>query len=95
MQCRRRDDDADEKWNCKAGTVVDRGVTSVYWHDFFAQPHSALQGTVRPTHYTMLHDDNNISADVIQKLVNDFSYVYARATRVRIFLRLFSYSQCR
>jgi hypothetical protein len=60
---------------------VDRGVTSVYGFDFFLQAHAGLQGTTRPTHYFVVHDENNLSPDVIQTVTNNASYLYARATR--------------
>ena len=49
-----RVEDADRTSNTKAGTVVDKGVTSVYDFDFYLQAHSGLQGTVRSTHYTVI-----------------------------------------
>ena len=49
-----READADRTSNTKAGTVVDKGVTSVYDFDFYLQAHSGLQGTVRSTHYTVI-----------------------------------------
>lgn len=49
-----REQDADRTSNTKAGTVVDKGVTSVYDFDFYLQAHSGLQGTVRATHYTVI-----------------------------------------
>ncbi|KAG8775710.1 hypothetical protein FRC12_001319 [Ceratobasidium sp. 428] len=75
-----RDEDAD-KGNCKPGTVVDRGVTSVYDFDFFLQAHSGLQGTTRPTHYTVVHDENGFTADRLQGLTHGMAYLFARATR--------------
>lgn len=67
----------DEKMgNCRVGTVVDSGVTSPWFHDFYLQSHSVskdemtgVSGTARPTHYLVVHDDNNLSADQVQQLV--------------------------
>ncbi|KAG8740062.1 hypothetical protein FRC10_004782 [Ceratobasidium sp. 414] len=75
-----KDEDAD-KGNCKPGTVVDRGVTAIYDFDFFLQAHSGLQGTTRPTHYTVVHDDNAFTADRLQGLTHGMAYLFARATR--------------
>ncbi|ESK90163.1 argonaute-like protein [Moniliophthora roreri MCA 2997] len=72
---------ADDKGNPKAGTVVDRGVTAVYNFDFFLQAHGGLQGTTKPTHYYVVHDDMKLSADKLQKLTNDVSYMFSRATK--------------
>ncbi|KAF7329744.1 Argonaute-like protein [Mycena kentingensis (nom. inval.)] len=67
--------------NPKAGTVVDRGVTAVYDFDFFLQAHGGLQGTTRPTHYYVVHDEMGFTADVLQGLTNAVSYLFARATK--------------
>ena len=76
-----RETDADRTSNTRAGTVVDTGVTSVYDFDFYLQAHAGLQGTVRATHYSVIHDENKLSADDIQQGVNDISYLWARATK--------------
>lgn len=49
--------------------------------DFYLQAHAGLQGTVKPTHYTVVYDENSLSADDIQQGTHDASYLYARATR--------------
>ncbi|TBU46218.1 argonaute-like protein [Dichomitus squalens] len=67
--------------NPKPGTVVDRGVTAVYEYDFYLQAHGGLQGTTRPTHYYVVHDEIGIGADQLQCLTNDISYMFARATK--------------
>ena len=72
---------ADEKGNPLPGTVIDKGVTAIYEFDFFLQAHKGLQGTTRPTHYFVVHDEIRFSANVLQKLTNDLSYLFARATR--------------
>ncbi|KAF6761975.1 argonaute-like protein [Ephemerocybe angulata] len=73
--------DGDRNGNPKPGTVVDRGVTSIYHFDFFLQAHGGLQGTTRPTHYFVVHDEMNFTADPLQKLTNAVSYMFARATK--------------
>lgn len=40
-----------------------------------------LQGTTRPTHYTIVHDENKFTADQIQQLTHGLSFMYARATK--------------
>ncbi|KAI0926490.1 hypothetical protein AcV7_005414 [Taiwanofungus camphoratus] len=72
---------ADRDGNPRPGTVVDRGVTAVYDFDFFLQAHGGLQGTTRPTHYYVVHDEIRFSADQLQGLTNDVSYMFARATK--------------
>jgi len=72
---------SDRNGNPRPGTVVDRGVTAIFDHDFFLQAHGGLQGTTRPTHYYVVHDENNFSADALQRLTNCTSYMFGRATR--------------
>jgi len=73
--------EADDKGNPRPGTVVDRGVTSVYNFDFFLQAHGGLQGTTRPTHYYVVHDELGFKADTLQTLTNSVSFMFARATK--------------
>ncbi|KAG5652514.1 hypothetical protein H0H81_004786 [Sphagnurus paluster] len=73
--------DADRLGNPKPGTVVDRGVTAVYHFDFFLQAHGGLQGTTRPTHYYVVHDEIGFTADQLQSLTLQVSYMFARATK--------------
>lgn len=72
---------ADQKGNPKPGTVVDRGVTAIYDFDFFLQAHGALQGTSRPSHYYVIHDQIGFQADELQTLTNSLSYMFSRATK--------------
>ncbi|KAL0948418.1 hypothetical protein HGRIS_010999 [Hohenbuehelia grisea] len=72
---------ADKDGNPRPGTVVDRGVTAVYHFDFFLQAHGGLQGTTRPTHYYVVHDEMSFTADQLQQLTNAVSYLFARATK--------------
>lgn len=43
--------------------------------------HGGLQGTTRPTHYYVVHDDIGFKANEIQGLTNALSYMFARATK--------------
>ncbi|KAJ7911613.1 Piwi domain-containing protein, partial [Mycena leptocephala] len=70
-----------EMENTQPGTVVDKGVTAVFDFDFYLQAHAGLQGTVKPTHYTVVYDELKLTADELQQGSNDFSYLYARATK--------------
>lgn len=49
--------------------------------DFYLQAHAGLKGTVKPTHYNVIYDENNMGADEIQVGTHNASYVYARATK--------------
>ncbi|KAK0486559.1 argonaute-like protein [Armillaria novae-zelandiae] len=72
---------ADKNGNTKPGTVVDKGITGVFDYDFYLQAHAGLQGTVKPTHYVVIYDENSLNVDELQKGTNDTSYLYARATK--------------
>jgi eukaryotic translation initiation factor 2C len=72
---------ADRNGNTLAGTVVDKGVTSVLDFDFYLQAHAGLQGSVKSTHYVVLYDESALTADDVQQGVHTASYLYARATK--------------
>ncbi|KAL7271981.1 hypothetical protein RUND412_005228, partial [Rhizina undulata] len=72
---------ADKTGNCVAGMVVDRGITAVHDFDFFLQAHSGLKGTSRPAHYYVVHDENGFTADTLQTLTYNLSFLYARCTK--------------
>eukprot|EP00899_Mesostigma_viride_P010752 jgi/Mesvir1/19679/Mv09951-RA.1 len=67
--------------NVKPGLVVDRDVCHPVEHDFYLTAHVGLQGTAKPTHYTILWDENGFGADDIQELTNALCYTFARCTR--------------
>ncbi|OBZ72736.1 Protein argonaute 1B [Grifola frondosa] len=83
--------DMSRNGNTLPGTVLDKGVTDVYNFDFYLQAsshylcdlraHAGLQGQVRPTHYTIIYDENKMSADTLQQGTHTASYLYARATK--------------
>ncbi|RLN26450.1 hypothetical protein BBJ28_00008904 [Nothophytophthora sp. Chile5] len=73
--------DADRKGNLLPGTVVDTGIVDPHRFDFYLYGHSGIQGTTVPAHYTVLHDDNHLSAEDIQRLTYHLGYTYARCTR--------------
>jgi eukaryotic translation initiation factor 2C len=49
--------------------------------DFYLQAHAGLIGSVKATHYTVVYDENALTADDIQQGTHDASYLYARATK--------------
>ncbi|KAJ2747512.1 hypothetical protein GGI20_000501 [Coemansia sp. BCRC 34301] len=73
--------DGDRTGNCVPGTVIDRSVTMPGMVDFYLFAHAAIQGTSRPTHYYVLHDDAKFTADAIQQLTYHLCYTYAICTR--------------
>ncbi|KAF8627134.1 hypothetical protein AX17_006353 [Amanita inopinata Kibby_2008] len=53
------ENDADRSGNCPAGTVVDKEIVHPLEFDWFLQSHGGLLGTSRPSHYSVIYDDNN------------------------------------
>ncbi|KXG53098.1 uncharacterized protein PGRI_001480 [Penicillium griseofulvum] len=82
--------DQDKTSNPINGTVVDRGVTRpIYW-DFYLQAQAPLQGSARPAHYIVIHDEiftnskvntDRKPADVLQEITHNICYMMGRATR--------------
>jgi len=71
---------ADRNGNVKPGTIVEKDITHPTEYDFFLASHAAIQGTARPVHYHVIHDENKIPVDEFQKLVYNTCYTYIRAT---------------
>ncbi|KAF2798180.1 Piwi-domain-containing protein [Melanomma pulvis-pyrius CBS 109.77] len=66
--------------NCVPGTLVDSGITSPYFSDFFLQSHHGLKGTAIPTHYFVLENGMGLSEQALQNLTHKLCYTYVRAT---------------
>lgn len=76
----------DDKNNCKNGTIIDRVVTRPWYYDFYLQAQAPLQGSARPAHYVVLHDEifsanPRTAADDLQQLTHNICYMMARCTR--------------
>ncbi|KAI3851856.1 hypothetical protein MKW98_019855, partial [Papaver atlanticum] len=71
----------DKSGNILPGTVVDSMICHPTEFDFYLCSHAGIQGTSRPTHYHVLYDQNNFTADGLQTLTNNLCYTYARCTR--------------
>ncbi|XP_062173160.1 protein argonaute 5-like [Alnus glutinosa] len=74
-------DQTDRSGNILPGTVVDTKICHPTGFDFYLNSHAGIQGTSRPTHYHVLYDENNFSADSLQTLTNNLCYTFARCTR--------------
>ncbi|EKV07112.1 Argonaute/Dicer protein, PAZ [Penicillium digitatum] len=82
--------DQDRTSNPINGCVVDRGVTRpIYW-DFYLQAQAPIQGSARPAHYVVIHDEiftnskanpDRKPADMVQELTHSICYLMGRATR--------------
>ncbi|TLD33673.1 hypothetical protein PspLS_00928, partial [Pyricularia sp. CBS 133598] len=70
----------DRNGNALPGTVVERVVTHPFHYDFYLCSHVAIQGTARPTHYQVIHDEVGYSPDELQKMLYQQCYQYARST---------------
>lgn len=62
--------------NPAPGCVIDHTITRRYLYDFYLVPQNVRQGTVSPTHYIVLRDDNNYSPDVLQRLSYKMCFLY-------------------
>eukprot|EP00210_Caulerpa_lentillifera_P003566 g3401.t1 len=67
--------------NVMPGTVVDSVITSPFGLDFFLCSQAGIQGTVRPAHYHVLVDENNLGADAIQIMCYWMCYMSCRCTK--------------
>jgi len=73
--------DGDKSQNVPAGTVVDSQICSPHHFDFYLQSQAGLQGTSRPAHYHVVHDENSLSPDQVQNICFGLCFTFARCTR--------------
>ncbi|PWA87910.1 Argonaute/Dicer protein, PAZ [Artemisia annua] len=75
--------DDNEFGNVPPRTVVDRGVIHPMEFDFFyLNSHFGGLGTNKPTHYSVLWDENRFSSDKIQQeLICSLCFTTARCTK--------------
>jgi hypothetical protein len=88
-----KESEADRSANPVNGTVVDRGVTSMWDWDFFLQAHTCIQGTAKPAHYYVILDEIfgagplkpphpfPNTADTLEDLTHNMCHLFARATK--------------
>ncbi|CAI5454435.1 unnamed protein product [Caenorhabditis angaria] len=74
-------DQVGKAYNIPPGTTVDVGITHPTEFDFYLCSHAGIQGTSRPSHYHVLWDDNNLTADEVQQLTYQMCHTYVRCTR--------------
>ncbi|CAG9534226.1 unnamed protein product [Cercopithifilaria johnstoni] len=70
-----------DKGNIPPGTVVDSTITSPLRFDFYLCSHRGAVGTSRPSHYIVLYDSWNLSADDWQQMIYALCHVYARCNK--------------
>ncbi|KAJ3218048.1 Eukaryotic translation initiation factor 2C [Dinochytrium kinnereticum] len=67
--------------NPEPGTVVDSVITRPGpGKDFYLIPHSALNGSPRPIHYSVILDENQFSSDEIKAMVYRMCFLSATST---------------
>uniref|UniRef100_A0AAA9SIK6 Piwi like RNA-mediated silencing 4 n=1 Tax=Bos taurus TaxID=9913 RepID=A0AAA9SIK6_BOVIN len=62
--------------NPPLGTVVDSEATRPEWYDFYLISQMACRGTVNPTYYNVIYDDNGLKPDHMQRLTFKLCHVY-------------------
>ncbi|KAM9659326.1 piwi-like protein 4 [Trichechus inunguis] len=62
--------------NPPLGTVVDSEATRPDWYDFYLISQVAHQGTVNPTYYNVIYDDNGLKPDHMQRLTFKLCHLY-------------------
>ncbi|KRY41146.1 Protein argonaute-1 [Trichinella spiralis] len=67
--------------NIPAGTVVDTGPVSCRLFDFYLCSHLGIQGTSRPTLYTVLYDENEFNANAMQGITYLLCQTYQRCNK--------------
>ncbi|KAI3671866.1 hypothetical protein L1987_87063 [Smallanthus sonchifolius] len=67
--------------NVPPGTVVDTNIVHPSNFDFYLCSHFGAIGTSKPTHYSLIWDENGFSSDEMQKLIYDLCYIFARCTK--------------
>ena len=68
--------------NVECGTVVDRDITGAGTFEFYMQPHHALIGSGRVSHYHVLENDCRFTPDEVQRFAFDLCHLYQRATKI-------------
>ncbi|MBZ3880721.1 Piwi-like protein 4 [Sciurus carolinensis] len=62
--------------NPPLGTVVDAEATRPKWYDFYLISQTACRGTVCPTYYNVIYDDNCLKPDHMQRLTFKLCHLY-------------------
>ena len=72
---------SDRSGNVPPGFVTDGGICDPNQFEFYLQSHAGIQGTSRPTKYTVVHDEVGVTADEFQMLTYHLCYLLCRCTR--------------
>lgn len=71
----------DRSGNIQAGTVIDKDIVSREFYDFYLNSHAGIQGTSKPSKYTILLDENNIPVDALQGYIFRLAHGFVRCNR--------------
>lgn len=74
-------EDSTRSENILPGCVIDTTVCHYKWFDFYLCSQNSFLGTARPGKYTVLWDENNLTADELQKVTYYLCYLFARSTK--------------
>ena len=67
--------------NVPVGTLVDRIITNQDKYDFYLNSAESRQGTCSSTHYTVLHDDTELTASQIYKVTYYLTFLSYNTTK--------------
>ena len=67
--------------NIPVGTLVDRVITNQDKYDFYLNSAESRQGTCSSTHYTVLHDDTELTASQIYKATYYLTFLSYNTTK--------------
>ncbi len=70
----------DRNMNPLPGTLVERDATHPFHWDFYLCSHVAIQGTARPVHYNIIHDELGVDVNLLYKMIYQQCYQYCRST---------------
>ncbi|XP_066139565.1 protein argonaute-4-like isoform X2 [Euwallacea fornicatus] len=74
-------DSVDFNYNVPPGTCVDTNIVNPGLQNFYLLSHASIKGTSRPTKYTTIYDDLDMSNDEIEELAYYLCHMFARCTR--------------
>jgi aubergine-like protein len=62
--------------NPSDGTVIDTGIVSPDYFEFYLQPQFVNQGTATPSHFHVLYDTTGIPLEILEEVTFNMSYYY-------------------
>ena len=71
----------DRSGNMVPGSVVDTDIVSGRYYDFYLNSHAGIQGTNKPSKYTVLLDENNMNVDALQGFIFRLTHGFVRCNR--------------